>query len=163
MELPTSRALDSAEPAVIRRVSVSPQASVDTTRITTATPFEIGVTIDVWRPGVDLGAFLICRDGQGEAVFSTGSFFEKSLNGVRLPLGANHFRCEVPAPLLNDGEYALDIFLVQDRKDVIATEASVLSFRVEAEALDVDGWHWRPVGVTRPRVSWHLSKQTDGG
>jgi hypothetical protein len=43
----------------------------------------------------------------------------------------------VPAPLLNDGEYSLDVFLVHDRKDVLATENSLLSFRVEEDALGV--------------------------
>ena len=121
------------------------------TRISTGTPFEIGVTIEVLQPGVEIGVFLTCRNEQGDAVFSTGSFFEASLNGLRLPSGSHQFTCGVPAPLLNDGEYTLDVFLVHDRKDVLTTETSLLSFRVEEEALDVDGWHWRPGWGDSPR------------
>ena len=89
-----------------------------------------------------------------DVVFSSGSFFEARLNGLRLPAGSHEFKCEVPAPLLNDGEYSLDVQLVHDRKDIVATETSLLSFRVEEEALAVDGWHWRPVGVVRPDIRW---------
>ena len=140
--------------AVIRRASVKPQAGIDVTRITTGTPVEIGVTIEVMQPGLEIGVFLTCRNEQGDAVFSTGSFFETSLNGLHLPPGSHQFKCDVPAPLLNDGEYTLDVFLVHDRKDVLATENSLLSFRVEEEALAVEGWHWRPVGVIRPEIHW---------
>ena len=140
--------------AVIRRVSIKPRPGADVTRISTRTPFEVGVTIDVLRPDVEVGVFLTCRDEQGNAVFSTGSFFERRLNGMRLQSGSHQFTCEVPAPLLNDGEYSLDVFLVHDRRDVLVTENSLLSFRVEEEALDVEGWHWRPVGVVRPHIRW---------
>ena len=140
--------------AVIRRASVQPQADAEVARISTGTPFEIGVTVEVLQPGADIGVFLTCRNEQGDAVFSTGSFFEASLNGLRLASGLHQFRCDVPAPLLNDGEYTLDVFLVHDRKNVLVTETSLLSFRVEAGALNVDGWHWRPVGVIRPDIHW---------
>jgi hypothetical protein len=73
---------------------------------------------------------------------------------MRLQSGSHQFTCEVPAPLLNDGEYSLDVCLVHDRKDVLVTENSLLSFRVEEEALGVDGWHWRPVGMIRPDIRW---------
>ena len=154
VDLVRSSTLAATSLAVIRRASIHLRAEADVTRISTGTPFEIGVTIEVLQPGVEIGVFLTCRDEQGDAVFSTGSFFEASLNGLRLPSGSHQFTCGVPAPLLNDGEYTLDVFLVHDRKDVLTTETSLLSFRVEEEALNVDGWHWRPVGVIRPVIRW---------
>jgi lipopolysaccharide transport system ATP-binding protein len=154
VDLATSSALAASSLAVIRRASVHPRAGADVTRIATGTPFEIGVTMEVMQPDLEIGVFLTCRDEQGDAVFSTGSFFEASLNGLRLPPGLHRFKCDVPAPLLNDGEYTLDVFLVHDRKDLLATENSLLSFRVEEEALAVEGWHWRPLGVIRPAIHW---------
>jgi lipopolysaccharide transport system ATP-binding protein len=162
VDLATSGEVAATSLAVIRRASVNPGPDADIARISTHTPFDVSVTIDVLRPDVEIGVFLTCRDGQGDPVFSSGSFFEASLNGLRLPTGSHQFRCGVPAPLLNDGEYSLDVFLVHGRKDIVATETSLLSFRVEDEALAVDGWHWRPVGVIRPDIHWQHEQATSG-
>jgi lipopolysaccharide transport system ATP-binding protein len=162
VDLATPSELAARSLAVIRRASISPRPDADITRISTRTPFDVSVTVDVLEPDVEIGVFLICRDEQGDPVFSSGSFFEASLNGLRLPAGSHQFRCEVPAPLLNDGEYSLDVSLVHDRRDVLAAETSLLSFRVEEEALAVDGWHWRPVGVIRPDIHWQHEQAISG-
>ena len=154
VDLAPSSAPATASVAAIRRASINPRPDADIARISTRTPFDVNVTVDVLEADVEIGVFLTCRTEQGDAVFSSGSFFEASLNGLRLPAGSHQFRCEVPAPLLNDGEYSLDIQLVHDRKDVVATETSLLSFRVEEEGFAVDGWHWRPIGVIRPDFRW---------
>lgn len=154
VDLATSNAPYPPGIAAIRRASVGIQADAGATRISTRTPFQISVTIEVLQQEADVAVFLTCRDDQGGAVFSTGSFFEGRLNGLQLARGLHQFSCDVQAPLLNDGDYTVDVYLVQNRKDVIATEEALLSFRVEEEALGAEGWHWRPIGVIRPDLHW---------
>ena len=55
--------------------------------------------------------FVECYDDNHQPVFSTGSFFEKELNGRRLERGCHLFECVIPGNLLNDGVYVLDVQL----------------------------------------------------
>jgi lipopolysaccharide transport system ATP-binding protein len=141
-------------PAYLLSVSVAPRGGGPSREISLSTPFAIAVAFRLLESDSEVGVFLHCYSDQAEMVFSTGSFFEPGLNGLRLEAGVHEFTCAVPAPLLNDGEYTLDVMLVRRRHEVVVTEASVLSFSVHAEALGVDGWNWRPVGVVRPQLRW---------
>jgi hypothetical protein len=94
-------------------------------------------------------------------VFSTGSFFEESLNGLRLDAGAHSFECTVPGHLLTDGTYVLDVILLKNRQ-VITTEAAVLSFQVVDDFPKVDGWHYRRAGIIRPKTTWRCVNYGSG-
>ena len=95
-----------------------------------------------------------CYDDNHQPVFSTGSFFEKELNGRRLECGYHLFRCVIPGNLLNDGIYVLDAHLLANRQAIILSEKSAISFRVNDDFNITDGWNWRPVGVIRPETNW---------
>ncbi len=140
--------------ARIRRVAVEINRGRLDDRISVDTPFGIRISVAVHRPNEDVGAFLHCYNDEGTLVFSSGSLFEKSLNGMRLDLGMHEFTCRIPEHLLNDGEYTLDAFLIGDRSQTIAKEASILRFRVHDRPTEIEGWHWRPAGVVRPQLSW---------
>ena len=143
----------------IRCVVVSPIDQSDNVPLSVASSFSIKTTVHLRLPDMEIGVFLHCHDENQNRVFSTGSFFNPQLNGMRLPAGCHDFECIVPGQLLNDGEYTLDVSIVRDRSEVLIAESAILSFRVHDEPLGVAGWHWPPVGVIRPKLSWaHAEK-----
>ena len=115
--------------------------------------FVISLEVEVNEPG-DVGVFVECFDENHQSVFSTGSFFEKELNGRDLECGYHLFECIIPGHLLNDGVYILDAHLVKNRQMVFLSEKSVISFRIYDDFKSTDGWNWRPVGVIRPDTRW---------
>jgi hypothetical protein len=106
--------------------------------------------------------FLTCYDDNHQPVFSTGSFFEKELNGHRLECGYHLFTCTIPGNLLNDGNYVLDLNLIKNRQVPILSEKSAFSFRVHDDFKIMEGWNWRPTGVIRPITSWRICGRKQG-
>jgi len=142
------------KPAWIQSVAVVPVGEGVNETLSVSTPFAIRIGCGTREPDIEIGVFLHCYDGNQNRVFSTGSFFNPLLHGVKLEAGQHVFECNVPGHLLNDGEYTLDAMLVRDRHEVIATESSILSFRIHDEPLGVEGWNWPAVGVIRPGLYW---------
>ena len=139
--------------ASIRRVGVELLDGSEGDMVSVSTPFRIRTRVDI-KHASELAVFLHCHDENQNRVFSSGSFFEPALNGVKLEAGLHDFGCEVPGQLLNDGEYTLDVMLVKDRAEVIVRESAIFSFRVHDEPLGVEGWNWPAAGVIRPRLGW---------
>jgi lipopolysaccharide transport system ATP-binding protein len=145
-----------AKPAWLQRVAVLPVSKDAHAHLSVSTPFAIRAWLEVREPGSEIGVFVHCHDGNQNRVFSTGSFFNPQLNGMKLDTGLHEFECIVPGNLLNDGEYTLDVILVRNRSEVLITESSILSFRIHDEPLGVEGWNWPYIGIVRPQLTWSL-------
>jgi lipopolysaccharide transport system ATP-binding protein len=143
-------------PAALTGISVFPVGGTAGDPIRGTCSFTISSEVKVNEPG-DIAVFLQCNDENHQPVFSTGSFFEKGLNGRRLECGYHLFRCVVPGNLLNEGNYVLDVNLIKNRQAIVTSERSVISFRVHDDFSITDGWNWKPVGVIRPETNWHHS------
>lgn len=146
----------------LRSVAIGSPVSGGPNRLSIADPLMIRVELDVLSAG-EFGVFLHCYGEQQEMVFSSGSFFSERLNGLVLAKGRHAFECEVPANLLNDGNYSLDVLVIRDRHEVVASEMSALSFKVHDDNPGVEGWHWRPAGVIRPVLGWRHARTEDSG
>ncbi|MBK8742584.1 MAG: ATP-binding cassette domain-containing protein [Betaproteobacteria bacterium] len=140
--------------ANLRSVAVAPVSREHKEQLSIGTSFAVCTQVEIHQSDKEVGVFLHCHDSNQNRVFSTGSFFNPSLNGRKLEAGLHTFKCVIPGHLLNDGEYTLDVMLVHNRTDVIATESEIVSFRIHDEPLGVEGWNWPPVGVIRPRLAW---------
>jgi lipopolysaccharide transport system ATP-binding protein len=140
--------------ASLRRLAVLSRSANTSAPISVRTPFAITAELEVRRPDIDVGVYLHCHDSSQNRVFSTGSFFNPALNGVALEPGRYSFACEIPGDLLNEGEYTLDVMLVQDRCDVLTAESSILSFHVHGVPTGIEGWNWPILGVIRPQLQW---------
>ncbi len=147
--------------ASLHQVSVGPAAGEPSAELSVATAISIGVRIDVRKPNAEIGVFISCFDDSQNRVFSSGSFFERKLNGAKLAAGIHEFSCLVPANLLNSGDYTLDIALVRDRSEVFLEEPAVVSFHVADANSGIEGWNWPIQGVVRPSLRW--SACPDGG
>ena len=101
------------KPALLTTISVAPEGGTVGDRIKGSLPFRIGLEIEVKEPG-DIGVFFECYDENHQPIFSSGSFFEKELNGRSLICGRHVFECVIPGNLLNDGVYVLNVHLVKN-------------------------------------------------
>ncbi len=141
--------------AYVRRVSVKSDVESANGFLSAVTSVHVEVDVEVASVMKDsIDVFLHCYDENQQMVFSSGSFFGKEYSKDPLTPGTHRFSCCIPGHLLNDGQYALDILLVRNRQDVIATETSVLTFRIADDFPVTTGWHWRPAGVVRPNLRW---------
>jgi lipopolysaccharide transport system ATP-binding protein len=139
--------------AVLMTISAAPEGGTVVDRIRGSHPFRIALEIEVKEPG-DIGVLFVCYDDNHQPIFSSGSFFQKELNGRYLACGRHTFECVIPGNLLNDGICVLDVHLIQNRSIVFLSEKSVFSFRVHDDFSVTDGWNWRPIGPIRPETKW---------
>jgi len=142
------------QPACVRRITVMPTGKDAETPLTVSADFSIKIQVDIREADREISVFLHCHDENQNRVFSTGSFFNQQLQGLKLAAGLHEFECRVPGNLLNNGEYSLDVMLVRDRTEVIVTESAIVSFRIHDEPLGIEGWNWPAVGMIRPNLSW---------
>ena len=94
-------------------------------------------------------------------VFSTGSFFDESLNGLRLDVGAHLFEVYRARSHSDRWHIRFGCLLLKNCQ-VITTEAAVLSFEVADDFPRVDGWHYRPAGIVRPKTKWRCVNYRSG-
>lgn len=142
--------------ACVRRVAVLPLDESRNSPLSVTSSFKISVQVEVRKPETAVGVFLSCFDSNQNRVFSTGSFFNAELNDVKLGAGLHDFACIVPAHLLNNDQYSLDVSLILNRNEVILEESAVVSFNVQDDAVGVDGWHWPILGIIRPELHWSI-------
>ena len=143
-----------AEPAFIRRISVSPAGLEKSAPLSVGAAVSICTLIELRQSNLEVGVFIHCYDANQNRVFSSGSFFNADLNGLKLSKGQHEFTCAIPKNLLNNGDYTLDVLLVHNRTKAFITESSILTFHVNDESMGVEGWNWPPVGVIRPKLEW---------
>ncbi len=144
--------------ASIRRVSVSAVGKGIDEEIRLDDRIRIEIEVANGEANVEVAPFIHLHDSGQVRVLSSGAFFNADLVGRRLDRGFFLFTCDVPARVLNSGEYSLDVMLVKGRKHVIASEPSLVAFHVQDEPLGIEGWHWHPVGVLRPALDWRLAE-----
>jgi lipopolysaccharide transport system ATP-binding protein len=145
--------------AVLTSISAAPIEGKVGDPIRGTDAFAISLEVEVIEPG-DIGVFVVCYDDNRQPIFSTGSFFEKELNGRFLERGCHIFECVIPGHVINDGIYVLDAHLVKNRHAVFLSATSAFSFRIHDDFPIVDGWNWRSIGVIRPETNWrhHIQK-----
>ena len=150
--LPVDRNCDRA--ARVLQISVVRNGHDEASPISVDSGFNINTRIEVRERDAEVAVFLSCFDATQTRVFSTASFFETRVHESRSEIGTYEFLCTVPPDLLNEGEYTLDIALVRNRSEVIVEEPTVLSFRVAAASIGIEGWNWPVLGVVRPKLAW---------
>lgn len=72
-----------------------------------------------------------------------------------MPEGLITARCRVPADLLNDETYQIDVLLVRDSSVVLHRQAEAISFAV-ADGPRSGPWQGKHAGVVRPRLDWRI-------
>jgi len=143
------------KPARITHVSVINKSPLPTGMITVGTPFGINIGVEVRDDDMEFGVFVSCFDENQNRVFSSGSFFDKKLNGLKLSAGIHEFECTVPENILNISRYTLDVSLLHNRSEVVQDISTALAFEVgDDQRISIEGWHWPILGIVRPLLTW---------
>ena len=86
----------------------------------------------------------------GEAMFS---FYDSdSISNIKQ--GNNKLCCEIPAYFFQSGNYALSLFVVQDKKAAIFMEKDIFRFTVVDGGRDLGVYMGREPGYIRPQFKW---------
>jgi lipopolysaccharide transport system ATP-binding protein len=135
----------------IRIVSNAPDREAP---LKVSTPFSIET--EYWNLSADakLNLSLVIHNENGVVVFNTTSVNERNWHGKAFPIGAFRSTCQVPGNLLNDGQYRIDLYVVQDATRSLHKEPDILSFDIEDDTIDRDGWYGTWVGAVRPALEW---------
>jgi len=70
-----------------------------------------------------------------------------------VPNGCVHWRCTIPADLLNDGNYSAELVIVSSKAQALAVIPDFLHFSV-SDLKPRDGWYGRWPGLVRPNCNW---------
>ena len=137
----------------LRRAAVRPAAGATTDVIDVRTPFVIEVDYASRNPGALLATRFLVLDAHGTVVFNAGP---REAATARPP-GVYRDTCAVPADLMNDGTYRLEIE-VRDGQELVVKPTEALSFVIADSSELRDGWNGKWTGVVRPRFDWTTTK-----
>jgi len=114
------------------------------------------IAIDFWNQSENayLHLTLHVMTEDGAMAFETGSY---ESGWHRRPIGPGLYRtvCHIPANLLNDGVYSLDLMFIRNETEVIAYCRSIFQFEIQddLETRNI-AYHGKWQGAVRPRFEW---------
>ncbi|QKJ30430.1 ATP-binding cassette domain-containing protein [Mucilaginibacter mali] len=65
--------------------------------------------------------------------------------------GKYRAKCTIPANLLNDNTYNINVYLIKDRSVVLAGFNRIIQFEIQ-EILRDENWHSKWIGIIRPQI-----------
>ncbi|HET7010126.1 MAG TPA: ABC transporter ATP-binding protein [Anaerolineales bacterium] len=138
----------------IRRVAVRPRAEqVD--GITMETPLD--VEVEFWNrvPDEHLHVrWLFGTEQQVVAFTSASNEQDPEISKSPLPRGVIRCTCHLPAKLLNEGTYHLQLQVIRNGRMPVFRMEDALSFEVLDIGQRHENWFGRSPGVVRPRLDW---------
>ena len=137
----------------LRRVAVRP--SLDhPLPITTSTPLQLEFEYVNLHHGALLNLSLHVYNQLGVMVFNALPVTEAVWQGRSMPRGLFRDICFIPANLLNDGVYRVELLVVQNGTEVIFRRDDVLVFDVHDTPEHRGGWFGDWAGAVRPLLPW---------
>lgn len=154
---PLKKSWDSPEEAPghdeIRLKSAKVVPQCEDGKLDVHTPVDLHFEIWNRKPRQRLNFSLVVYTGENFPVFNTVS------PPGPYPAGVISGCCHIPANLLNDETYVLQLLVVEQGR-VILDVKEVLSFEV-LEGLRQGVWHGKWVGAVRPTLEWTVSCQDE--
>ncbi len=131
-----------------------PAAGTPEDELTTGTAVAIEIEYQNLREGAHLTLGLHVYDERGVLAFGAFPVEETVWFGRPFPAGRFRDTCVIPADLLNDGRYRIELLVVTGQTDIVlrVEDLLILDVRDAASGAGVYGGEWQ--GVVRPRVSW---------
>ena len=137
----------------LRRVAVRP--SLDhALPITTSTPLQLEFEYVNLHQGALLNLSLHVYNQLGVMVFNALPVTEAVWQGRSMPRGVFRDTCFIPANLLNDGVYRVELLVVQNGTEVIFRRDDALVFDVHDTPEHRGGWFGDWAGAVRPLLPW---------
>ena len=78
---------------------------------------------------------------------------------VNVHIGLTAFTCHVPANLLNDGNYSVELLVVKDSKAEVVVR-DILTFEVD-DCARSGGWMGKWPGFVRPQLKWEAEPKAE--
>lgn len=142
----------------LRSVRVLSKGTV-TSDVSVDVPFEVEITFETLVEGLELSTGLHITHAVGGDVLAANNFPSAMLGhdpfaGRAYPRGEFSATCTVPANLLNEGVYGLNVVLMQRYKHLEVLVRDVVQINVfdEGGMRKEYGGIW--IGLVRPRLAW---------
>lgn len=107
-----------------------------------------------YSPNVHLNLSLVLNTVKGEVIFNVVTEDK--------PIGEGLFTCKfnVPANLLNDNVYSIDLYFIKNLKETICLIENAVSFEVH-DAPREKAWFGKWIGAVRPKFDTTFEKESD--
>jgi lipopolysaccharide transport system ATP-binding protein len=112
------------------------------------------VEFTVAAAGLRLNPVFLVKNALGTTVFSTANYEEPGWGAGRYQPGTYRACCRVPAHLLNEGRYVVDVLLVQEMRAVRAAAEGAVGFTLYDDGTTRGDYVGEWVGIVRPRCAW---------
>ncbi len=122
--------------------------------ISTDTPIELEFIFSNRLPASEINLSFVLWTLTGECVFNTASEVRKIAQGTYKGV------CVIPANLLNNNVYSVEIMVIKDRSYAVFKQKDIINFEVY-DGKRVEGWYGKWVGVVRPNLNFKLEKISD--
>ena len=95
------------------------------------------------------------KNEQGQKIFS---FSGSSQIDLKHDLGIYEQTCIIPANFFNWGNYAIDLYVVKDRRKAFIIEDDIISFTLSNRELAIGSWMGKEPGDITPHFLFTESK-----
>ena len=126
-------------------------------------PLEIVFRYRTRVPGLRLNLSVTLTNGEGVAVFNTTSIREPHWHGNEFPAADYESAFEIPARLLNDDTYRVQVLFVRDESTIVLNAEDILAFEVHDAEETRSSWHGKWAGVVRPELAWRTERLPNEG
>jgi lipopolysaccharide transport system ATP-binding protein len=148
-----------SEAVRLRSVAVVPAAAAPSSHLLTVrTPVDVVFEYLTIEPGLRLNLSFELVDQYGITVFSSTSVNEPRWHGRMFPPGVYRTTCRIPADLLNQGQYRINLFLVKNEGVLLSRHDDLVSFEVQDVAEMRGSWFRRWSGVVHPQLEWQTDR-----
>ncbi len=101
-----------------------------------------------------LDVTLHLKDTSGEKLFSCSSaIIESNTDDDKIC-----FQCNFPENFFNVGKFSLDLFIVEERKNVLYQEQDFLEFTINNKSIELGQYMGNEPGPLHPHFEWSISK-----
>jgi lipopolysaccharide transport system ATP-binding protein len=135
----------------LRRIRVVPALGAAADPITVRTPLDVECEFWNFVAGSKINLSLVLWTATGQCAFNIYS------PSVSLKRGVHRGVCKIPANLLNDETYLIDVYIVKDTSVVLHKETNVVAFKVE-EVEREGAWFGKHMGVVRPELDFSIGE-----
>ncbi len=136
----------------LKRVTLVPIGTDKTQAIKVETPIDI--EFEFWNllpQTTKINLSLLLWSIGGECIFNAGS------DVIELTAGLCRGVCRIPANLLNDNKYSVEIYFIKDTSVILYKHADVVLFEVQDTVRD-GNWYGKWIGTVRPKLDFELSQ-----
>jgi lipopolysaccharide transport system ATP-binding protein len=151
---PDSRTAPGNDKVRLRRAAVRAVDGTSSDLITVRTSFQIELEYWNFQQGAYLNISLHVYNDAGIMVFNAVPAEEPIWNGRAFPAGLFRDVCIIPANLVNDGRYRIELLIVQNDANVIYRKEDILVFDVQDVVDGRGAWYGRWSGAVRPAFKW---------